>query len=53
MVISYALFFSDEAVRSSATPMTKSSAEMENHVYMKAKTRVSLNLINTLMTSFV
>ncbi|CAC5382032.1 MED15 [Mytilus coruscus] len=29
----------DEAVRQSATPMTKSSLEMENHVFMKAKSR--------------
>lgn len=35
-------FFSEEAVRSSASPMTKSSIEMENHVFQKAKTRVGL-----------
>ncbi|XP_061189828.1 mediator of RNA polymerase II transcription subunit 15-like isoform X2 [Saccostrea echinata] len=29
----------EEAVRSSASPMTKSSIEMENHVFHKAKTR--------------
>lgn len=29
----------EEAVRSSASPMTKSSIEMENHVFQKAKTR--------------
>ncbi|OWF52757.1 Mediator of RNA polymerase II transcription subunit 15 [Mizuhopecten yessoensis] len=29
----------DEAVRMAATPMTKSSMEMENHVFLKAKTR--------------
>lgn len=36
------LSYRDEAVRQSATPMTKSSLEMENHVFMKAKSRVSL-----------
>lgn len=38
----YTTFFSEEAVRSSASPMTKSSIEMENHVFQKAKTRVGL-----------
>lgn len=38
----YTTFFSEEAVRSSASPMTKSSLEMENHVFQKAKTRVGL-----------
>jgi tetrahydromethanopterin S-methyltransferase subunit E len=33
---------SEDAVRSSTSPMTKSSIEMENHVFQKAKTRVSL-----------
>lgn len=38
----YTTFFSEEAVRSSSSPMTKSSIEMENHVFQKAKTRVGL-----------
>lgn len=36
---------SEEAMRKAGTAHTKSSNDMENHVYIKAKTRVS-NSIN-------
>lgn len=32
---------SEEAMRKAGTAHTKSSSDMENHVYIKAKTRVS------------
>jgi hypothetical protein len=35
------LFFRDEAIRTSGMPMTKNSMEMENHVFQKAKSKVS------------
>lgn len=33
---------SEEAMRKAGTAHTKSSSDMENHVYIKAKTRVSM-----------
>lgn len=33
---------SEEAMRKAGTTHTKSSTDMENHVYVKAKTRVSV-----------
>jgi hypothetical protein len=35
------LFLRDEAIRTSGMPTTKNSMEMENHVFQKAKSKVS------------
>lgn len=41
----YISFFSDEAIAQSGMPTSKNSLEMENHVYMKAKSKVSNTLL--------
>ena len=46
-------FFREEAVRSSNTPVAKSSVEMENHVFQKAKTRVEYSLYTCITLSML
>lgn len=38
--------FSDEAIAQSGMPTSKNSVEMESHVFMKAKSKVSNVFIN-------
>lgn len=40
-ILMFCFFCSEEAIRQSGNPTTKSVAEMENHVFQKAKTKVN------------
>lgn len=39
--VTYTCILSDEAIAQSGMPTSKNSLEMENHVFMKAKSKVS------------
>lgn len=41
--------FSDEAIAQSGMPTSKNSLEMENHVFLKAKSKVSTYLMHFLI----
>ena len=46
------VYFREDAMRKAGTPHSKSSNDMENHVYVKAKSRVSNGLLHSLLINY-